>query len=91
MYSSFVAEAVKIFEQDDRVAAYALSDAYNGPQSDLTNGADGSRTSGLTATGNAYLSAIKSVGKVNKNARRRSLREHAKHQLKRLERRTRHA
>lgn len=61
MTNDLVKAAVKIFEDDDRVIGYALSDAYNGPKSYLTNGYTGARLKSLTVTGSVYLNAISSA------------------------------
>lgn len=44
---TFLQEAVKLLEADDRVAAYAWSDAYNGPSCKLTNNGQLSHTGQL--------------------------------------------
>lgn len=55
--NDFVHEAVEILEADDRVAAYAWSDAYNGPACKLTNGGK------LSQTGNTLHRVFTSLSK----------------------------
>jgi hypothetical protein len=44
--NTFINEAIKILEADDRVAAYAWSDAYNGPSEKLTTNGQSLSTTG---------------------------------------------
>lgn len=56
---SMLTSMVELFEADPRVAAYAVSDAANGPYGDLTLNQQGQQ---LTQTGQTYWNAIKAVG-----------------------------
>lgn len=58
--SDFIWNAIRIFEQDDRVVAYSYADAEsNGPACPLAK--DGH----LTESGNTYLAALQKYGKKN--------------------------
>lgn len=55
---AFINEAIKILEADSRVAAYAWSDAYNGPAEKLT-----SNGSNLSSTGSQFKKVVASYAK----------------------------
>jgi hypothetical protein len=58
-------QMVDLFESDDRVAAYSVSDANNGPYGDLTPNQAGQS---LSQTGKSYLASVEQA--TGKNQRR---------------------
>lgn len=52
---NFISSVIDIFENDDRVAAYAISDAYNGDNMALTPNHDGSK---LSSAGQTFKASI---------------------------------
>jgi hypothetical protein len=62
--NNLIAQAVDYFESVDKIKAYFISDADNGPNGTLTS------SSGLTSAGQAYLSAI---SKYSSTSRRRAI------------------
>lgn len=65
--NALIQAAVPIFENDDRVIGYALSDAYNGPHAYLTTAYTGARVASLTTTGSVYLSLISKANNSKRN------------------------
>ncbi len=62
---SMLKQMVDLFESDDRVAAYSVSDANNGPYGDLTPNQAGQS---LSQTGKSYLASVEQA--TGKNQRR---------------------
>lgn len=60
-----VKQMVDLFENDERVAAYSISDANNGPYGDLTPNQAGRS---LSQTGKTYLASVEQA--TGKNHRR---------------------
>ncbi|PWN49687.1 hypothetical protein IE53DRAFT_317190 [Violaceomyces palustris] len=61
--NTLINQAVSLFQSDPRIAAFAISDAYNGPYSALTPNHDGTK---LSETGETYLAAVKATKTSNK-------------------------
>ncbi|KAN0063259.1 hypothetical protein ACQY0O_004423 [Thecaphora frezii] len=68
---NLITQAIKLFESDDRVAAYAISDAYNGPNSALTPDHDGTS---LSKTGKVFIAAVQSATSKSKRSLKKIVR-----------------